>query len=117
KRALKYQNMIKKRPKQNFDVNYSQIRNSELNPKEQNILMTVLEFHKANCKFEYKNMLNDELCNKAGLSENTMLKYRKLLIQDNYFELKKIRNGKSFVLQYRFNWSKLLKQNFITSIE
>ncbi|SMG23614.1 hypothetical protein [Arenibacter troitsensis] len=105
----------KRRPKQDFDINYRAIRRSNLNEGQQNILMSTLEFHQDNCKLEYNNMLNSDLITVARQSESTMLKNRKILEQEKYFTLNKVRTGKSFVLQYRFNWTKLLKLEFIKS--
>src|SRR5690554_2197618 len=113
-----HQNMkIKKRPKQNFNVNHDAILDSKLNERQKSILIKTLNFHKANCKFEYKNFLNIDLANQINASIPTLLAHRKLLEQDKYFVIKKIRCGKSYVLEYRFNWTKLSKLEFITPIE
>lgn len=117
KGTLKIQKMIKRRPKQNFNINYSEILDSSLNKSQKSILIAILKFHKANCKFEYMNFLNADLCISADISEVTMLKHKKLLERDNLFKTNKVRCGKSYVLQYRFNWTKLLKLQFITPIE
>jgi len=79
--------------------------------------MSLLEIHKAKCKFQYKNILNYELCAKTGFSENTLIKYRKSLVEKKYFQKKPTRVGKSVVLQYRFDWKKLLKLKLIIPIE
>ncbi|MCM4153666.1 hypothetical protein DHD05_18900 [Arenibacter sp. N53] len=62
---------------------------------------------------EYVSLLNEDLYKGIGLSENTFIKHRQSLIDQNYFDTKKIRQGKSFTLQYRPNWSKLQKLDFI----
>lgn len=106
----------KKRPKQNFNIDYLTIRNSDLKEKTTTILLTALEFHKANCKYEYKNFLNQDLMLKTGFAKNTLYKYRQNLVDNKFIEMRKVRNGKSFLLEYRFNWAKLAKLGFISPI-
>lgn len=108
---------IKRKPKQNFNINLIGIYGSDLNGTQKSILITTLTLHKEHCKFEYKNILNSDLCEAIGVTEPTLIKHREALEKQGYFTLKKIRTGKSFVLQYRFNWTKLLKLNFIEPIE
>ncbi|WP_159021258.1 hypothetical protein [Formosa sp. L2A11] len=103
----------KRPPKQNFDIEFFKIDDSNLTRIEQSILKTILNCHKANCKREYENILNDDLCKFSKISENSMLKYRKSLEQKKFFTIEKKRVGKSFVLIYKPNWSKLERLNFI----
>ncbi len=103
----------KKRPKQNFSIVFENIYDLDIPNIQKRILAKTLRFHKVNCIYEYKNILNSDLTNELGISEPTLISHRKSLINDKYFGLKKIRIGKSFLLQYRFNWSKLTKLNLI----
>ncbi|MEP1488615.1 MAG: hypothetical protein ABJK28_09325 [Algibacter sp.] len=104
-------------PKQDFKINFEKISDLDIPSIQKNLLAKVLQFHKVNCKYEYKNILNPILSKELGISEPTLITHRKSLIDDKYFELKKIRVGKSFLLQYRFNWSKLSKLQLIEPIE
>ncbi len=108
---------IRRRPKQNFKIGFEEILNSELHLTQKLILIKTLQFHKDHCKYEYKNLLNIHLYKELNVSEPTMINHRQSLINDKFFEIKKIRVGKSFLLEYRFKWTKLLKLKFIHPIE
>ena len=108
---------IRRPPKQNFNINFEKIYDSSLLNEEKHILINALQFHKANCKYEYKNLLNSHLTKNLSISEPTLIKYRKSLEKQKLFEVKRIRKGNSQLLEYRFNWTKLKKFNFISDIE
>jgi hypothetical protein len=108
---------IRRRPKQNFNINFEEINDSKLLSTEKRILIRALQFHKANCKYEYKTLLNSFLVNSLSISEPTLIKHRNNLEKEKYFKLVRIRKGNSFLLEYRFNWTKLKKLNFISDIE
>lgn len=108
---------IRRRPKQNFNINFEKIYDSSLLSTEKQILISALQFHKANCKNEYKNLLNGDLTHTLSISEPTLIKHRNNLEKEKFFNLKRIRRGNSYLLQYRFNWTKLKKVDFISDID
>jgi len=108
---------IRRPPKQNFNINFEKIYDSSLLITEKHILINALQFHKANCQYEYKNLLNGHLTKNLSISEPTLIKHRNSLEKQKLFEVKRIRKGNSQLLEYRFNWTKLKKFNFISDIE
>ncbi|PNW28942.1 hypothetical protein [Formosa algae] len=109
--------MMTRKPKQNFRIAAEKIVFSSLNKTQKDILTALLSLHKARCTREYTNLLNSEICSMISKSEDTFRTHRNILEKEKYFNIKKIRTGKSYVLQYRFNWSKLEKLGFIETTE
>ena len=108
---------IRRRPKQNFNINFEEINDSILLPTEKRILIRALQYHKANCKYEYRTLTNSFLVNSLSISEPTLIKHRSNLEKENYLKLKSVRRGNRYLLEYRFNWAKLKKLNFILDID
>lgn len=104
----------RKNPKQNFEINTIEIFNcKELGNFQQRILIQILINHKANCKYGFTHLLNVNLANSLWITIDTMIKHRRKLIQNKYFETKKKRTGRSYVLTYHPNWTKLRSLNLI----
>jgi len=108
---------IRRRPKQNFNINFEEINDSKLLPTEKRILIRALQYHKANCKYEYKTLTNSFLVNSLDISEPTLIKHRNNLEKEKFLKLKSVRRGNRYLLEYRFNWTKLKKLNFILDID
>ncbi len=109
--------MIKRRPKQDFNINYLTILDSELSKAQKDILIEVLGHHKKNCKYEYKPLYNSAIFKKLEFGKDSFTKHRETLVDDKYLVLKRVRTGRVILIQYHFNWTKLLKKQFITPIE
>ena len=107
----------KRKPKQDFSINFEEINTCDLHKVEKTILLRVLNHHKKYCKKEFTNLYNKDLCEQAEISENTLLKYRKNLVLNKYFTIKQVRTGSAFVIQYRFNWRKLTTKNYIEQLQ
>lgn len=108
----------RKRPKQNFEIGFERILNSDyLSAKARLLLIKILNHHKDNCKYDYVNLLNKDLCDAVEVREPNMIKYRKELIDKKFITLQKERSGRSFLLIYRLNWRKLSTKDFIKPTE
>lgn len=107
----------KRRPKQNFQIDFEKILSSNLLKIQRDILIKTLRHHKSKCKFEYINLLNEEIYSELEITRPTLIKHRQVLIDNHFFKLNKVRSGKSFLIEYRFNWKKLEKLGFLKPIE
>lgn len=104
----------KKRPKQNFEISFDKILTSDyLSADAGLLLIKILTHHKDNCKYNYVNLLNKDLCDSIKKLEEAMVKYRKELIDKKFITLQRERSGRSFLLIYRLNWRKLSTKDFI----
>lgn len=107
----------KRLPKQNFTIDAGAFVTSKLNIQERALLQALLSMHQERCRREYVSFTEKDICGATGISRGTFLKYRKKLIEQKYFETKKVRSGKSFTLKYRFKWAKLEKEGLIKTIK
>lgn len=117
----------RRKPKQNFDINYDAIINDNLlNAIQKVLLIKILTIHKAN-KNVIRHILNDELCKSVVITTPTLIKHRQVLKSLNLFIVQIKVYGKmvevdtskqkNSALYYYPNWTKLKSLNFIIEHE
>lgn len=115
----------KRNPKQNFKVNWSEIIVCDkLDSKERMLLLYILRHHKKHCRYDYKELVNSQICKDLGISTPTIGGYRNGLEDKNFITVHTRINGRLVDLQkekrkskpliYKPNFTKLKKLKLIT---